>query len=176
MSVAPPIAPSVPSGSAPSYPVRRSGWWITAVVIAAFFSGIAGGSVGVLVGTHTRQTAAPVEHTASTPSPAEARAQTFDLCTRFAGAYAAMPDTQTTGLDVIPTVNYIADALRDNPVADPQIRAALNNEVRLMREKIAAFSREPQHGAVQAPPLPWDATELRINSGRTWDLCENYGS
>lgn len=108
-------------------------------------------------------------------SAEEIRAATVDLCTRFAAAYAAMPDPQNTGYDVIPTINYIADALRDDTAAAPEIRAVMTDELRLMREHAAALSREKRRGAVQPPSLPWSAAELRAASERTWNLCEGYG-
>ncbi|KAA6142696.1 hypothetical protein, partial [Escherichia coli] len=77
------------------------------------------------------------------------RAQTINLCTRWAAAYAAIPTPQTRAADVVPATNYVADALRDNPAADTGVRAAMLKSLQLMRDQAAALSREPAKGAVQ---------------------------
>jgi hypothetical protein len=150
---------------------------VAAVSTCVFAAGLAGVVVGTHLGFRPVPPAAPSRAaTTGKPSPDEVREQTVDLCTRFAAAYAAMPDSQNTGYDVLPTINYIADALRDNPVAAPEIRATMAEETRLMREHAAALSRELQRGAVQPPSLPWSAGALRETSERTWNLCQGYGT
>jgi hypothetical protein len=95
------------------------------------------------------------------------------LCTRFAAAYASIPTPQTRAADVVPAANYVADALRDNPVGDPGVRAAMIKSLQLMRDHGAALSREPSKGAVQ-PPTDWVAAAANAADDQVWARCNGY--
>ncbi len=167
MPPAPPQTP--PAGRRQSGGVRR------AATIAAFVACVFGAGVGgVIVGTHiaSRPTPVAVAHPPA-PSPEVIRAQTVDLCTRFAAAYAAIPTPQTRAADVVPAANYVADALRDNPVGDPDVRAAMIKSLQLMRDHGAALSREPSKGAVQ-PPTDWTAAAANAADDQVWARCNGY--
>ncbi|ORV20327.1 hypothetical protein AWB97_24550 [Mycobacterium intracellulare subsp. chimaera] len=101
------------------------------------------------------------------------RAQTINLCTRFAAAYAAIPTPQTRAADVIPAANYVADALRDDPAADAGVRDAMAQSLRLMQDHGAALSREPAKGAVQ-PPTNWTAAAANAADDKVWTACNGY--
>ncbi|MGV7303124.1 hypothetical protein PJK45_24120 [Mycobacterium kansasii] len=138
------------------------------------------GIVGVYVGNRTAtrdqpaiQAAPAAPASAPTPTAEQVRAATVDLCTRFAAGYRAMPSPQNTGFDVVPTANYIADALRDNPIADPSIRDAVTKSLALLRDHAAALSREPSAGAIHIPQ-DWKAAPANAADQQTWDLCRAY--
>lgn len=182
-SSTPPIAGSPPPGPysppAPTHTpptARQAGGLLRrAAVAAAFVACVSGAGVGgVIVGTHIASRPAPVAiaHPPS-PSPEVVRAQTVDLCTRFAAAYAAIPTPQNHAADVVPAANYVADALRDNPAADPGVRAAMLKSLQLMRDQGAALSREPSKGAVQ-PPTGWTAATANAADDKVWALCNGY--
>ncbi|ULP45619.1 MULTISPECIES: hypothetical protein [Mycobacterium] len=130
---------------------------------------------GVAVGAHLAPrptTATPLPAT-SPPPPEVVRAQTINLCTRWAAAYAAIPTPQTRAADVVPATNYVADALRDNPAADTGVRAAMLKSLQLMRDQAAALSREPAKGAVQ-PPAGWTAAAANAADDQVWARCNGY--
>lgn len=165
MPPAPPQTP--PAGRRPG--VRR------AATIAAFVACVFGAGVGgVAVGAHlaSRPTAFPPPSPAP-PSPEVVRAQTINLCTRWAAAYAAIPTPQTRAADVVPAANYVADALRDNPAGDPGVRAATIKSLQLLRDQAAALSREPTKGAVQ-PPAGWTAAAANAADDQVWARCNGY--
>lgn len=146
-----------------------------AALIASVF--IAGG-VGVVVGTRVAGTPAqapPAPTTTQAPEPTadEVRAQTVDLCTRFAAGYAALPAPQNTAADVVPAANFIADAVNDNHSADPHVRDAVIAALRLFRDHAAALSREPVKGAVQ-PPTTWTAASANAADDRVWAACWDF--
>ncbi|TXH19469.1 MAG: hypothetical protein E6R06_24360 [Mycobacterium sp.] len=144
---------------------------VAALLAAAFGMGLAGG----LLGTHINPPPAPpAPAAAAEPSAAEVRAQTIDLCTRFAAAYAAIPAPQTTSADMIPATNYVSDALRDNANADSGVREAVGESLRLMRQQSAALSHEKFRGAVQ-PPRSFEGAPANRADDRVWDACYQYG-
>lgn len=150
---------------------RRAGL-ATVVIACVFGAGLAGVIVGTHIGSTPTPTAAPAPAPPS-PSPDQIRAQTIDLCTRFAAAYAAIPTPQTKSADIVPAANYVADALRDDSAADPAVRAAMTESLRLMRDQGAALSREPARGAVQ-PPTNWTAGAANAADDRVWSACQAY--
>lgn len=118
----PPAPPPIPPAGRRSGGVRRAA--TSAALVACVFGAGVG---GVAVGAHLAPrptTATPLPAT-SPPPPEVVRAQTINLCTRWAAAYAAIPTPQTRAADVVPATNYVADALRDNPAADTGVRAAM---------------------------------------------------
>lgn len=142
-------------------------------VAAAFVACVFGaGAGGVAVGAHlwSRPTTGT---TTPPPAPEVVRAQTINLCTRFAAAYAAIPTPQTRAADVIPAANYVADALRDDPAADAGVRGAMAQSLRLMQDHGAALSREPAKGAVQ-PPTNWTAAAANAADDKVWTACNGY--
>lgn len=177
----PPGAP-IPLPPVPPRPGRSGSrrWPVVAGVIAACVAVLIAGVVGVYVGTVTTtkdqqavQAAPPSPSSAPTPTAEQVRAATVDLCTRFAAGYRAMPSPQTSGFDVVPTANYIADALRDNSIADPAIRDAVAKSLQLLRDHAAALSREPSAGAIHIPP-DFKAAPANAADQRSWDLCRAY--
>ncbi|MFQ2879839.1 hypothetical protein ACX9NJ_27965 [Mycobacterium sp. ML2] len=185
----PPAAPAPMPGSLPPGPCappparthsgrRRRGVLRRTAVGAAFVACVFGAGVGgVAVGAHlwsrpTTGTTMP-RPAAPAPAPEVVRTQTINLCTRFAAAYASIPTPQTRAADMIPAANYIADALRDTPVGDPGIRAAITTSLQLMRDHGAALSREPAKGAVQ-PPVGWTAAAANAADDQVWALCNGY--
>lgn len=183
----PPIAGSARPGPYPMPPAppptppagRRSGGVRRAATIAALVACVFGAGVGgVAVGAHlaprpTTATPPPAPPPPPPPPPEVVRAQTINLCTRWAAAYAAIPTPQTRAADVVPAANYVADALRDNPAADPGVRAAMLKSLQLMRDHGAALSREPAKGAVQ-PPAGWTAAAANAADDQVWARCNGY--
>lgn len=151
---------------------RSSSGWFVAVLAAAVLGAAAGGVAGVAFGARLVSQDKPPS-TAAAVSSDEINAATTDLCTRFAAGYRSMPSPQNTGFDVIPTLNYIADALRDNPHADAEIRAAIAESLRQGREQAAALSEERARGAIQ-PPSSWSKDSANAADQRVWDLCRAY--
>lgn len=167
---APPQA--LPSGH-PGTGRRRAGL-VATVIVSILGAGLA----GVLVGTQTGSTSTPTPAAAPDPAPPspttdQIRAQTIDLCTRFAAGYAMLPSPPRTAADIGPAANYIADALRDNASADPTIRTAIAESLRLYRDRAAMVSREPARGAVQ-PPTNWNADTANAADNRVWSACDSY--
>ncbi|MFV1501381.1 hypothetical protein [Mycobacterium kansasii] len=149
---------------------------VIAACVAVFIAGIVGVYVGNRTATRdqpTVQAAPAASASAPTPTAEQVRAATVDLCTRFAAGYRAMPSPQNTSFDVVPSANYIADALRDNPVADPAIRDAVTKSLALLRDHAAALSREPSAGAIHIPQ-DFRAAPANAADQRTWDLCRAY--
>jgi hypothetical protein len=144
--------------------------------VAAFIFGVAGGTVGVVVGTHIADNAAAKPTVAPAPPPPApelVRAQTINLCTRFAAAYAAVPVPQNSAADIVPATNYIADAVRDEAVADPAIRSAVATSLRLFQDHASKLSREPVRGAIQ-PATSWTAAADNDASDQVFSLCSSY--
>lgn len=174
----PPI-PFPPTAPRPGRTDSRRGP-VVAGVIAACVAVLVAGAVGVYIGSVTATKDQQASQAAPAPPPSapaptsdQVRAATVDLCTRFAAGYRAMPSPQHTSFDVVPTVNYIADALRDNPIADPSIRDAVTKSLALLRDQAAAYSREPSAGAIHVPQ-DWKAAPGNAADQRVWDLCRAY--
>lgn len=170
----PPSMPPLMAAPRPTKPGPRRGW-IAAGITAAAVAVFGAGAIGVVVGTHlasTRSSPATSESGTSTATAVQIREQTIDLCTRFAAGERAMPIPQRSGFDVVPSTNYIADALRDNPSADETIRAAVVDSLAGLRGHIADASGEPSKGAIQLPP--WSLDAARDADQRVWDLCRAY--
>lgn len=153
-------------------PARRA-IGVIALLAAALGMGLGGGFIGARIGAPAAPK--PPVAAAAEPSAAEVRAQTIDLCTRFAAAYAAIPAPQTTSADIIPAANFVSDALHDNVDADPAVRDAVEESLRLMRQQSAALSHEQARGAVQ-PPNGFRAAPANAADDRVWDRCYGYGS
>jgi hypothetical protein len=176
----PPPHPAPPGPPPPQIPIARRGpgWRRIALwaAVAAFVFGVVGGTVGVVVGTHIADNAAAKPAAApapAPPSPELIRAQTVNLCTRFAAAYAAVPVPQNSAADIVPATNYIADAVRDNPIADTAIRSAVATSLRLFQDHASKLSREPVRGAVQ-PATGWTAAANNDADDHVWSLCSSY--
>lgn len=152
---------------------------VVAAAIVALVAVFAAGIGGVFVGSRLNTEPADQQQTqASPPAPTDVQVNTatVDLCTRFAAAYRAMPVPQNTGLDVIPTLNYIADALRDNPFADSRIRDAMQTSLRLARDQASYLMKsETPRGAIQ-PATGWTPEASNAADQRVWDLCRAYGA
>jgi hypothetical protein len=156
----------------------RHGIFVAAVISAVLGVFIAG-ALGVYVGSRltsntSQQQSAQTAPVAPTPTAGQVHAATVDLCTRFAAGYRAMPSPQNTGFDVIPSLNYIADALRDNPIADNAIRDAIAESLRIARDQASHLSNEPARGAIQ-PSTTWTPEVANRADQRVWDLCRAYG-
>lgn len=172
-----PGAPLAPTPGVAQYspannrrPVRRT-VGVATLLVAAFGMGLAGGLLGARINPAPTP---PAPAATAEPSAAEVRAQTIDLCTRFAAAYAAIPAPQTTSADMIPATNYVSEALRDNVDADPKVREAVEESLRLMRQHSAALSHEQVRGAVQ-PPNGFNAAPANQADDRVWDACYAAG-
>jgi hypothetical protein len=175
----PPVPPTPPLPQfypAPA-PRKRIGGLITAAIGGAATVALIAGVIGGLIGNHVAGTTAAAAPQPAAPPPAptaeQVHAATVDLCTRFAAGYRAMPSPQNTGFDVLPTANFISDALRDNPTADGSIRGAITESLDLLREHAAAASSEPARGAIQ-PPTTWTAAAANDADQKVWDLCRAY--
>lgn len=184
-ALAPPRPPMAPVPLPPPPPSRRETNGVrrglaTAGVVGACIAVLVSGVVGVYVGTLTATKDQPAAQAVQappssppTPTAEQVRSATVDLCTRFAAGYRAMPSPQNSGFDVVPTTNYIADALRDNPIADPSIRDAVTKSLEFLRNHAAALSREPSAGAIHVP-RDFKAAPANAADQRTWDLCRAY--
>lgn len=151
---------------APGGGLRRASLVVSAAVATV---GIAAGATGVFVGTRIARTEQPSVDS----STGTVRAQTVDLCTRYAAGYRALPSPQKTGADLIPAANYISDALRDNPMADNDIRTAVADSLSLTRDQAAHLSGEAVRGAIQ-PPSDWSVDRANHADQRVWDACRAY--
>jgi hypothetical protein len=175
---------TVPPPPMPLRPAKtkRHGSALVAAAIGAFIAVLIVGFVGLYVGSRLTNgtvgqqlpTEANAPNAAPAPSANQVHAQTVDLCSRFVAGYQAMPSPQNTGFDIIPTINYIADALRDNPVADNTIRTAVGASLTGLREHAMLLSREADHGAIQNP-TNWSLDTAAHADQRVWDLCKAYG-
>lgn len=171
----PPPMPPLMAPPRPTKPGPRRGW-IAAGITAAAVVVFGAGAIGVVVGTHLASTPSSPASSGSgstTVTAAQIKDQTVDLCTRFAAAERAMPIPQRSGFDVVPTTNYIADALRENPSADETIRAAVVDSLTGLRDHIADASGEPSKGAIQMP-RNWSVDRANDADQRVWDLCRAY--
>lgn len=182
-----PVPPPLPGAPVPLPPVPPHGGrkdvrrgLVVAGVIAACVAVLVSGVVGVYVGNMTATKDQQASQAAPVPPPSapaatadQVRAATVDLCSRFAAGYRAMPSPQNSGFDVVPTANYIADALRDNPIADPTIRDAVTKSLQFLHDHAAALSREPSAGAIHIPQ-DFRAAPANAADQRTWDLCRAY--
>jgi len=174
-----PLSSSTQPGYPPAPPPRKSkGGLITAAIVGAAAIALIAGGIGGLIGNHMATAPAPAAATAPATPPAptaeQVHAATVDLCTRFAAGDRAMPTPQATGFDVIPSYNYISEALRENPDADSAIRDAVADSLRLYRDQASKLSHEPTRGAVQ-PAIGWTASMANTADQRVWDLCKGYG-
>lgn len=171
----PPPMPPLMAPPRPTKPGPRRGW-IAAAISAAAVAVFGAGAIGVVVGTHLASTpsgSATSGSETSTATVAQIKEQTIDLCTRFAAGYRAMPSPQNNGFDVVPIANYVADALRDNSAADPDIRSAVETSLSGLRTHIADSSHEPSKGAIQMP-RDWSVDRANDADQRVWDLCRAY--
>jgi len=165
-------------GYPPAQPPRSpKGGLITAAIVGAAAIALTAGAIGGLIGNHMATGSAPAAAApAAPPAPTteQVHAATVDLCTRFAAGYRAMPSPQNTAFDVLPTANFIADALRDNSAADSTIREAVDKSLQLLRQHAAAASGEQTRGAIR-PAVGWTADAANNADQRVWDLCRAYG-
>ena len=172
------------SAALPPPPRRRDGKGFrrglsVAIVIAVCLAVVIVGAVGVyaysrLTSSTSGQREAPPAQVLSAPTAEQVRAATVDLCTRFAAGYRAMPAPQNTGFDLIPTINYIAHALRDDSIADGAIRQAVAKSLLGLRDHAMLLSGEANHGAIQNPKN-WSVDTAAHADQRVWDLCRAYG-
>lgn len=175
---APPVPPTPPPFYPAPTPRKGKGGLIAAVIGGAAAIALTAGVVGGLIGNQMAgSTVASPPPTATPPAPTaeQVHAATIDLCTRFAGAYAAMPSPQNTGFDVLPTANYISEALRDNPQADSDVRAAITESLDLLRDHVAVISGARAEGAIQIPS-GWTADAANDADQKVWNLCKAYRS
>ncbi|MDO2394716.1 hypothetical protein [Mycobacterium avium] len=176
-SYMPPLPP-LPQAYPPPQPRKGKGGLITAAILGAAAIALSAGGIGGLVGNHIAGgSAAQSSPPAAAPAPTaeQVHAATVDLCTRFAAGYKAMPSPQNSGFDVLPTANYISDALRDNPAADTDVRSAITKSLALLRAHVAVAGGERSQGAIQTP-TNWTAAAANDADQRVWDLCRAYGS
>lgn len=167
-----------PTAPPPFLPKQLRGRGLTAAIAVGVLVAVAAvGIGGVFVGSRLNgdATSQPTQSSPPPPSAEEVDAATVDLCTRFAAAYRAMPAPQSTGFDIIPTLNYISDALRDNVIADQRIREAIEVSLRLGRDQASKFSKEGARGAIQ-PANEWTPESANAADQRVWDLCRAYGA
>lgn len=137
---------------------------------------VVAGAAGVAAGFVHFSTAPPTAGTAVSVAPASAdqvRLATVELCTGYASAYAALPDGQSSPADVIPAAAAISTALRENPSADAQIRAAVIDSVRLLQGEAAWLSQVPAQGAIRPPDDPHNR-QGRVADQHVFDLCRDY--
>jgi hypothetical protein len=150
---------------------------IVAAAVGAFVAVLVVGLLGLYVGSRLTNSSAPQQQptqpSAPAPTAGQVHAATVDLCTRFAAGYRAMPSPQKTAFDIVPTVNYVADALRDNAIADSAIREAVGKSLTGLREHAMLLSGEPDHGAIQNP-VNWTLDAAAHADQRVWDLCRAY--
>ena len=171
----PPMPPLMAPPPQPA-PSRSRRGWIAAGITAAAVTVFGAGAIGVLVGTHLASTSnkpAASGSESATVTAAQIKDQTVDLCTRFAAGYRAMPSPQNNGFDVVPIANYIADALRDNPAADSDIRSAVEASLTGLRTHVADSSHEPSAGAIQMPQ-EWSVERANDADRHVWNLCRAY--
>lgn len=168
----------VPQQPAPPGGKPRRALLVTAAIVA-LAAVFAAGIGGVFVGSRLNTEPADQQQTqASPPAPtdAEVNAATVDLCTRFAAGSRAMPVPQNTGFDVIPTLIYISDALDDNALADPAIRDAVTNSLKLFHDQVSFLMKsDGARGAIQ-PVTDWTPEAANQADQRVWDLCRAYGA
>lgn len=171
-SMQPPMAPGYPPAQPPRSP---KGALITAAIVGAAAIALTAGAIGGLIGNHMASSPAPAAPaTPPAPTSEQVHVATVDLCTRFAAGDRAMPSPQNTGFDVIPSYNYVAEALRDNPAADSAIRDAVSASLKLARDQASHFSNTPAKGAIQ-PATGWTVEAANAADQRVWDLCKAYG-
>ena len=176
-SYTPPLPP-LPQAYPPPQPRKGKGGLITAAIVGVAAIALTAGGIGGLVGNHiaagsAAQSSPPAA--SSAPTSAQVHAATVDLCTRFAAGYHAMPSTQNTAADVIPSLTYITQALNDDQVADGTIRNALTESLKLARDQASKLTNEPARGAIQ-PSTTWTSAAANEADQRVWDLCRAYGS
>lgn len=171
-----PPTPQMAPGYPPAQPPRGpKGGLITAAIVGAAAIALTAGAIGGLIGNRMATSPAPAAPAASpAPTAEQVHTATVDLCTRFAAGYRAMPSPQNTAFDVLPTANFIADALQENPAADSTIREAAEKSLQLLRQHAAAASGEQARGAIQ-PAAGWTADAANNADQRVWDLCRAYG-
>ncbi len=177
MPPAPP-APPLPQFYPAPAPRKRKGSNIAAVIGVAVVTVLTAGVVGGLMGNHIAGTTAappPPAATPPTPTAEQVRASTIDLCTRFAAGYRAMPSPQRSTGDILPSYNYISEALNANPNADNAIRDAVAQSLKMARDQISNFSDQPRVGAIE-PSKTWTAEAANAVDQHAWDLCKAYGS
>lgn len=177
MPPAPP-APSIPQFYPAPAPRKHKGGNIAAVIGVAVVAVLTAGVVGGLIGNHIAGTTAappPPAATPPTPTAEQVRASTIDLCTRFAAGYRAMPSPQRSTGDILPSYNYISEALNANPNADNAIRDAVAQSLKMARDQISNFSDQPRVGAIE-PSKTWTAEAANAVDQHAWDLCKAYGS
>lgn len=175
-----PSLPPLPQSYPPPPSRRPKGGLITAAIIGAAAIALTAGGIGGLIGNHLAAGSAAQSSTPPVSAPPAATAEqvhaaTVDLCTRFAAGYRAMPSPQNSGFDVLPTANFISDALRDNPAADTDVRHAVTKSLILLRAHVSAAGGERSQGAIQTP-TNWTADAANNADQRVWDLCRAYGS
>lgn len=179
-----PYPPAQTAGSTPPgtpAATHRSGARRAVLAAAVAAVALVAGLAGVIVGAQITSTptanppaAAPSESPPAAPSPSQIRTQTIDLCTRFASGYAMLPTPPKTSADIGPAADYIADALRDNGFAEPAIRTAVSDSLRLYRERAAMLSKAPAQGAVQAPSGSWSPAAADAADDAVWSACHGY--
>jgi hypothetical protein len=151
------------------------GW--VGVIIAATAAACALGAavVGAVIALHIVGSAPPAPHSTSQAMafPEERMVQTMDLCTRFAVAESTITAPVQRAADVVPAADYLADALREDVVADGRVRTALTEALRQMRNHAAALSRAPAEGAVQ-PVTDWTAAAATAADDHAWSSCRAY--
>lgn len=157
---------------------RRAGM-VAGVAVLVFVAGLVGGIVGAQITSSPAASpptaaAPPSGPPPATPDPNQVRAQTIDLCTRFAAGYAMLPTPPKTAADIGPAADYIADALRDNGFAEPAIRTTVSDSLRLYHERAAMLSKAPAQGAVQAPSGSWSPAAADAADDAVWSACHGY--
>lgn len=165
---------------APTYRARRSYHWRpVATVACALVAGLGAGMVGGVIVAHHPVPAVPTQK-AEMPPPAPVapsvetvRTQTISLCTEWGSLYAGIPVPQDHVADVVPTMTGIADALTNNPAADPGVRSAITAHLQTMRTHVAYLAGIDARGAVQ-PPRTWDVDAAHAAGNAAWHACDTW--
>lgn len=166
-----PPAGGPPPTTTPNKPrgPRRALLLCVAVMVAA----LAGGAVGAVITNQLQHRDTPPSAAASTPPAPSAEAihaADVRLCTAYATINSAMPNPQTSALEVLPGVNGLRLALAENPNASREVRDAVTDVVYNYDALIASFGKVRTRGLAEPPTYNMDNAQRVLD--RAWNVCQ----
>lgn len=146
-----------------SKPKRR----IAGMAATALVAGLLGGGIGAAVAGRSHQAAGPSSSAAA--GALDQHAQNVQLCTAYTLANSAMPNPQTSALEVLPGLNALRLALAAAPDASPEIRSAISDVTQVYDGLLARFGKVKTRG-LAAPPS-YDADQAQQAYDHAWNVC-----
>lgn len=170
-----PIYPPV-GGPPPAAPKRPGRGGLVAIVAAtALISAGLGTAIGAAVvkstspSDATAQTVQP-ENVADAPATGDTHAQDIAVCSKYAIINATIPNPDTKGMDLLPAVAALENALAENPHASESVRHAIRGVIDTFYSAMAGYGKVRPRGLAEVPPK-YEPESAGAAYQQAWTVC-----